>query len=235
MMDYAAARRHMTECQIRPDRVRDARILAAMAGIARERFVPAAARSWAYADKEIPLAAGRALLSPRVLARLAEAARIQADHSLLDVGCATGYSSAVLAQSAQLVVALEEDPELAAQAEQALLQQECDNVSLVVGPLAEGHAKQQPYDVIVLQGSVPEPPAPLLAQLAPGGRLACVRAPHGFAAPFSHDRMPAQNAHQGRGGYFLRDGDHFPWFDCFDAAATPLPGFARPAGFHFPT
>ena len=221
MTDFATARRHMAESQIRPDRVWNARILAAMSSVARERFVPDDMRSWAYADREIPLASGRALLSPRVLARLAEAAHIRADHSLLDVGCATGYSSAVLAQSAQLVVALEEQPELAARAEQALLEEECDNVSLVVGALAEGHAKQQPYDVIMLQGSVPEPPPALLQQLAQGGRLACVRAPHGSL--------------QGRGGYFIRAGDHFPWFDCFDAAATPLPGFAQPAGFHFAT
>ena len=222
-MDFETARRHMAECQIRPDRVRDPRILAAMSSIARERFVPEDMRSWAYADREIPLpttppAPPRALLSPRALARLAEEARIRADHSLLDVGCATGYSSAVLAQSAQLVVALEEAPELAARAEKSLLEEECDNVSVVVGTLAEGHAKQQPYDVIILQGSVPEPPAKLLQQLAPGGRLACVLAPQGTT--------------QGRGGYFVRDGF---WFDCFDAAATPLPGFAQPAGFQFVT
>ena len=226
MIDFAAARQHMAECQIRPDRVWNPRILAAMASVARERFVPEDMRSWAYADREIPFPARppepvRALLSPRVLARLAEAARIRADHSLLDVGCATGYSSAVLAQSAQLVVALEADPELAAWAEKALLEEECDNVSVVVGALADGHAKQQPYDVIILQGSVPEPPAGLLAQLAPGGRLACVRAPQGTA--------------QGRGGCFIREGNGFPWLDCFDAAAAPLPGFARPAAFHFPT
>ena len=219
MMDFAAARYHMAECQIRPDRVRDERLLAAMGSIAREDFVPESMRALAYTDGEIPLLenSARVLLAPRVLARLAEIAEIAPHHSVLDVGCGSGYSSAVLAQSAQLVVALEEEPQLAALAEKLLLQAECENVSVVTGALSQGYPKQQPYDVIVLQGSVPSKPERLLQQLAQRGRLACVLA----------------ESVQGRGGYFLREGDHFAWFDCFDAAATPLPGFSQPEGFRF--
>ena len=223
-MNFGEARYHMAECQIRPDRVRDGRILGALATIARERFVPEAMRACAYADMEISLTsetAGvrRVLLSPRVLARLADIADIESTHTVLDVGCGSGYSSAVLGRSAQLVVALEEDATLATWAEKLLLEEECENVSVVTGTLCEGYSKQAPYDVIVLEGSVPNAPQKLLAQLSQGGRLVCV----------------LSESAQGRGGYFLREGDSFAWFDCFDAAATPLPGFAPTPSFRFAT
>lgn len=223
-MEFGEARYHMAGCQIRPDRVRDERILGAFASIARERFVPEVLRTCAYADMEISLAsetAGvqRVLLSPRVLARLADIVDIEPTHTVLDVGCGSGYSSAVLGRSAQLVVALEEDATLAAWAEKLLLEEECENVSVVTGTLRKGYSKQAPYDVIILEGSVPNAPQKLLVQLSQGGRMACVL---------------SENT-QGRGGYFLREGDSFSWFDCFDATATPLPGFASTPSFWFAT
>ncbi|MCY4048920.1 MAG: protein-L-isoaspartate O-methyltransferase [Hyphomicrobiales bacterium] len=223
-MDFGEARYHMAECQIRPDRVRDERILGAFATIERERFVPETMRMCAYADMEISLASEttgvrRVLLSPRVLARLADIADIESTHTVLDVGCGSGYSSAVLGRSAQLVVALEEDVALATWAEKLLLEEECENVSVVTGALCEGYPKQAPYDVIMLEGSVLNAPQGLLEQLSQGGRLVCVL---------------SENV-QGRGGYFLREGDSFAWFDCFDAAATPLPGFAPIPSFRFAT
>src|ERR1700730_14361536 len=121
MTDFAAARRMMVDGQIRPNDVHDLRIIAAMLEIPRECFVSASNAEFAYADLDLPVGiAARRLLKPMVLAKMAQAAAVGASDRVLDVGCATGYSSALLARLAQSVVALEEDPALAKLAEQAL-------------------------------------------------------------------------------------------------------------------
>jgi len=116
MTDLAVARFHMVEGQIRPNHVTDPRVLAAMSEIPRERFVPEGRQSVAYVDEDIEIAPGRYLMEPMVLARLVQEARIRPQDVVLDVGCATGYSSAILAQLAEAVVALEEDEMLSTRA-----------------------------------------------------------------------------------------------------------------------
>ena len=217
MFDAAAARRLMVEGQVRTADVTDSQLLAAMLTLPRERFVPPPLRELAYLDKDLPVAADRALLKPMVLAKLIQAARVRSADHVLDIACATGYSSAVLGRIAGWVVALEEDAELARQAKDALAASAAGNVEVVVGPLPAGFAARAPYDVIMLEGAAEIVPDELGGQLKPDGRLVCV-----------HGRSPAAKAmiyHRIEGRMVGRP--------IFDAAARLLPGFVAPPAFVF--
>src|ERR1700683_3277434 len=107
-----SARFNMVEAQVRTSNVTDPRILAAMNAVAREKFVPSAAQPLAYADVSVAVAPGRYLLDPRSFAKLVQLAAVTAEDRILDVGCATGYSSAVLARLGSEVIALEQDADL---------------------------------------------------------------------------------------------------------------------------
>lgn len=217
MTDYAVARRNMVLSQLEPNRVHDIRILEAMGSIPREVFAPKSLASVAYIDEDLEIAPGRYLMEPMVLARLIEALAIEQGDLVLNVGCATGYAAAVLTQLAGTVVAVESDAELVTRAGDNLAKVDIDNVAVIEGPLAEGRADQGPFAAILIDGAVEQVPPALLAQLAPGGRLACVvqDGPTGKAMLFSEN-----------------DGvlGHRP---LFDASIPPLPGFARPDVFAF--
>ena len=223
MSDYAAARHNMVESQIRPNQVTDARLLRALMEVPRESFVPASLRALAYMDQEIPLAPprqgipGRGLLPPMPLARLIHLAEVEADNLVLDVGCATGYSTAILSRLAESVVGLECDQGLAEQASQTLMELEADNAAVVSGPLPDGYASEGPFDVILLNGSVPEVPDGLLGQLKDGGRLVAIVAANGFGQAMLY--------HNSEGGV-----SHRP---AFDTGGPPLPGFERKKEFVF--
>jgi protein-L-isoaspartate(D-aspartate) O-methyltransferase len=222
MIDFAAARRMMVDGQVRTNDVTDLRIIAAMQDVARERFVPAAKSSIAYLDRDVPLggAPGRAmryLLKPMVLAKLLQIAEIGDTDLVLDVGCTTGYSSALLAELAESVVALEEDAELAATARRLLADHGAANVEVVTGPLAAGWPAAAPYDVIVLNGACEVVPRALLAQLDDGGRLVGVAG----AGPDAK-AMLYRSVH-----------GHVSGRPVFDAMAPLLPGFAAPVEFVF--
>ena len=215
MTDFAAARRNMVDGQVRTADVTDLRILAAMSAIAREDFVPAAQAGLAYLDIDVPVGAGRRLLKPMVLAKLIHAADLSGTSRVLDVGCATGYGAAVLAQVAGEVVALEQEPALARAARSALAK--WPNVTVASGQLAAGWPQGAPYDAILLEGAAETVPVPLLDQLKDGGRLLCVlgSGPGAKAAIFSR-----------------RDGD-IGRRAIFDATAAVLPGFVKPPEFAF--
>src|SRR5262249_10231575 len=157
--------RMMVDGQVRTSDVTDPRLIAAMLDVPRERFVPADKSDLAYLDLDLPVAAGRRLLKPMVLAKLFQAADIAESDRVLDVGCATGYSSAVLARLAASVTALEEDAALAKHAAQIA----DGNVAVVSGPLAKGWAAGAPYDVIVVEGTAEGTPRALFPQLKEGG------------------------------------------------------------------
>jgi protein-L-isoaspartate(D-aspartate) O-methyltransferase len=176
MIDYAVQRANMIESQIRPNGITDARIIAAMAEIPREAFVPADKQALAYMDDDLPLgwdAAGRRrwLIEPMSLGRLIQMAVIDGKDSVLDVGCATGYSSAVLSRLAKRVVALEDDPGLAEFAMLQLRALGLNNVEVIVAPPAVGHEALAPYGVILVNGRLRRVPDDLVRQLAPAGRL----------------------------------------------------------------
>jgi len=217
MFDAAAARRLMVEGQVRTADVTDPELLAALSSLPRERFVPPSLNELAYLDSDLRIADGRALLKPMVLAKLIQAARVRSLDHVLDVGCGTGYSSAVFGRMAASVTALEQDAELARQASEALAATAAANVEVVVGPLIGGWPARAPYDLIMLEGATEIVPEQLGRQLKPDGRFVCV-----------HGRSPAAKAMI----YHLIEG-RLVGRPVFDAAARLLPGFAAPPAFVF--
>jgi protein-L-isoaspartate(D-aspartate) O-methyltransferase len=223
MTDFPAARRMMVDGQVRTSDVTDLRLIAAMQDVPRERFVPDGKADLAYLDLDIAVtqanegAPARCLLKPMVLAKLIQAAEIgEADH-VLDVGCATGYSSAVLARLARSVVALEQEPALVRLAEALLPALGVRNVAVVEGALVDGWPKLAPYDVILLNGTVDAAPKTLLRQLKDGGRLVGVVG-----------RYPS-----GKAMLFRSIGGEVSGRPIFDAGAPLLPGFAQTPAFVF--
>src|ERR1700684_2692105 len=174
MFDTATARRMMVDGQVRTADVTDLDLIAAMAALPRERFVPAALFEQAYRDGDIAIGDGRVLLKPMVLAKLIQAARVRGSDHVLDVGCGTGYSSAVLVRLAGAVVALEQDAALARQAKETLAATDGSQVTVVTAPLIAGWPAAAPYDVIFINGATGSVPETLGRQLKPDGRLGCI-------------------------------------------------------------
>lgn len=217
MSDFAAARQHMVQNQLQPNKLTDERVAAAMSDVPRERFVPDAVSGVAYMDGDLEIAPGRYLMEPRVLARLLQAAQAAPGELALDVGCSTGYASAVLAQLVGTVVGLESDEALSTQAGNILAELGVDNAVVVNGDLTEGKADQGPFNLILLGGSVPQVPQVLKDQLDEGGRLLGVVNKGGI----------------GRGTVITRRGDKFLQEELFEATVPPLPGFEEQGGFVF--
>lgn len=219
MTDFASARRHMVDGQVRPADVTDLRITTAMLEVPRETFVPEQSRALAYLDLDFDLhaagAATRYLMKPMVLAKLIQALEIESTDKVLIVGAATGYSAALISRMAGEVVALEQDEGLARIAKDAL--SGVANVKVVTGPLAAGYAGAAPYDAILVEGAVETLPDAFRAQLKEGGRLVCVMG----AAP------------AGAAMVYRRSGAELGGRPFFDASAALLPGFAKEAEFAF--
>lgn len=164
-----AMRHAMVASQLRTNAVSDTRVVAAMASIPREHFLPPAARGAAYRDTAIPLGAGRHLNPPLATARLLTAAALRLDDRVLLIGAGGGYAAAVLAGLVAHVTALESDAALLAIARAALAS--AANVTIVEGALAGGWPGDAPYDVLVVDGAVERLPDALVAQVRPEGRV----------------------------------------------------------------
>jgi protein-L-isoaspartate(D-aspartate) O-methyltransferase len=222
MTDFAAARQFMVQGQVRINDVTEPLLTTAMLEVPRERFVPAALAEFAYLDRDLQVAATgsgapRYLLKPLVLAKLLQAAAVETGERVLDIGCATGYGAALLAKLAGSVVALEEHPDLAREAERNLSALGAAGVTVVQGSLAEGWPALAPYDAIVVEGRCEVVPQCLTEQLNHGGRLVCVQGRTNGAKGMAYRRT--QGDVSGR--------------PVFDAAAPLLPGFAAPQIFVF--
>ena len=217
-MDYPAARHNMVENQIRVNRVTHQGIINAFEKIPREVFVPDNLATLAYVDEKLMITEGRYLLQPMVLARLLQSAKIRPDDVVLEIGCGTGYSTAILASIANTVVAIEEDETLAKQATNNMVELGVDNAAIMTSPLAEGYKKQHPYNAIVLSGSVAKVPESILAQLIDGGRLVTV--------VNKHDSL-------GKGVLMTKFGGSISTEEIFDAWTPILPGFELPPSFAF--
>lgn len=215
MADYKTRRTVMVDTQVRPSDVTKFPIIEALLLVAREDYVPDTQREAAYVGENLELGAGRVLLEPRTLAKMLDAVDVQPDEVVLDLGCALGYSTAILAQLADFVVAVEEDEAMAEDAQGRLSANGVDNAAVFAGALADGAAKNGPYDVIMLQGAAEHIPEPLLAQLKDGGRI---------VAPFAEGALGVV-----RVGYKVNGS--MTWRQSFNAGAPVLPGFEKEDAF----
>jgi protein-L-isoaspartate(D-aspartate) O-methyltransferase len=173
-MNIEQARFNMIEQQIRPWEVLDPQVLDLLFVVKREDFVPDAYRNLAFADMEIPLGSGQAMLAPKIEAKLLQELGITKTDKVLEIGTGSGYMAALLAARAEHVVTVECRPELAEVARSNLERAGVNNVTVEVGNGANGWAQRGPYDAIVVSASLPAVPAALLRQLRVGGRLAVI-------------------------------------------------------------
>lgn len=177
-MNFELARTQMLGQQLRAWEVLDERVLAAFAGVPRERFTPEDYRSLAYADTEIPLKHGQHMLAPKIEGRIAQALALEPADELLEVGTGTGYLTAVLAKLTRRVVSIDIFPELTERARFNLGRQEIGNVELATAD-ALAYSPPRRFDAIAVTGSVPDLDEHFVRMLKPGGRLFVVvgRAP----------------------------------------------------------
>lgn len=212
---FETMRRAMVDSQLRPSDVTDRGIVAAMASIAREDFVPADRARVAYTDRAIPLGNGRSLNPPLTTGQMLVAADLRPDDHVLLVGAGTGYVAAILARIVANVVALESDEMLADRAAAAL--GDLANVTVARGPLVKGWPERAPYSLILVDGAVEHIPDTFAGQLAPGGRLVTALEDRGVA------RIARGVATEGA----------ISLMPLCDVEAASLPGFERARHFTF--
>ncbi|MCF2869917.1 protein-L-isoaspartate O-methyltransferase [Octadecabacter sp. G9-8] len=217
MANYQNRRNLMVDTQVRPSDVTKFPIIEALLHIPREDYVPDDKRDAAYVGENIAIGGDRVLLEPRTLAKMLDALDVQPSDVVLDLGCGFGYSTAVLAQLADFVVAVEDDAARAEEAQQILSSHGVDNAAVFEAPLVEGAAKNGPYDVIILQGAVETIPDALLAQIKEGGRIAAI---------FAEGALGVVRVGRKIDGIVN-------WRMSFNAGAPVLPGFAKDAAFTF--
>lgn len=215
MLDSAQQRANMVATQLRTNDVTDPRLIRAILAVAREAFVPVPLRPLAYMEGCIPLGKGRVLLDPRSFGKLAQLAAIAPEDRVLDVGCGTGYSTAVFSHLAAHVIGLEQDRELLEEATANL--KGFRNAEVVWGKLGEGLPARVPYDVILLNGAVERAPDELTVQLANRGRLVCI----------------IRNGAAGHARIYLKEDGAIGERNAFDADLPVLPGFERVKSFAF--
>ncbi|MEK7266570.1 MAG: protein-L-isoaspartate O-methyltransferase [Pseudomonadota bacterium] len=217
-MDFAAARQHMVDSQVRPNDVTDPRILRAFETVERERFLPAEVKVQAYFDSETPYAPGRTMLTARDHAKLLSALEIDAGDLILDVACGSGYSAAILSQLGEMIVCVEKDEALAAKAQDNWSGAGVVNAAVIAADPVAGAPKQGPFDVIVIAAAIGEEPTALLKQLKDGGRLGAIFRKGGVS----------------KGVVWRRSGAATAAHEIFDASARMIaPGFTPPKAFVF--
>jgi protein-L-isoaspartate(D-aspartate) O-methyltransferase len=169
--DFTQARSRMVERQLRRRGIEDERVLAAMAEVPREDFVPERVRESAYNDSALPIGHQQTISQPWVVAAICQALRLNGDEIVLEIGTGSGYSAAVLAKLARKVISIERVPPLGEAARAKLEELGITNVDVIVGDGSRGHPEHAPYDAIAIHAATPEAPHSLIAELAPGGRL----------------------------------------------------------------
>jgi protein-L-isoaspartate(D-aspartate) O-methyltransferase len=165
----------MVETQLRRRGISDERVLAAMARVPRELFLPESLRGWAYDDGALPIGHGQTISQPFVVATICALLALRGDERVLDVGAGSGYQAAVLAELAAEVVTIERIPELAETARAALAEAGYGRVDVRVGDGSLGVPERAPFDAIAVAAAAPAVPPALYAQLTEGGRVVVPR------------------------------------------------------------
>lgn len=215
MLDSAQQRANMVATQLRANDVTDARLIKAVLAVPREHFVPESLAALAYMEGCLPLGKGRVLLDLRSFGKLAQLAAIGSEDRVLDVGCGTGYSTAVLSQLAAHAIGLEQDRDLAGTAIENL--RGAAKAEIVCARLSEGLEAKAPFDVIFLNGAVERVPDDLIGQLANGGRLVCI----------------VREGAAGHARIYLKHDGATGERTAFDANVPVLPGFEKSRSFAF--
>ena len=220
MTNYAAARTHMVDSQIHTMGVTSDAILDAFRSVPREQFVPTDRMGVAYTDEDMAIGPGRYLVEPVTHARLLQAALPLVSDTVLDIGCGTGYSAAILGKIASRVVAVDDNAVFIGHAEKQWSAMNLNNIVPHMGPLAEGCAAHGPYSLIVVNGSIGAISPAWTEQLAPEGRLVAV--------------IKGRNDRIGRAVLIKKSASGIlSERVIFDAAVPFLPGFEPKAEFVF--
>jgi|MDSW01.1.fsa_nt_gb protein-L-isoaspartate(D-aspartate) O-methyltransferase len=221
MSDYAAARQNMVDCQLSTNQIYSPDVLKAMSTVPRELFLAEGRRHLAYLDEDTLIGEGRYLIEPMVLGRLIQALNPKKDEVLLDIGGGTGYSAALFSEMVQTVIALESHDAFLKYAQKVWLDLDLCNIVDLKGDLEQGSSAHAPYDMILINGSVPHVPENLVEQLKiHTGRLACILRP----SPES----------QGKAVLVLRTGERdYSVTSLFDAAVPYLNAFKEKGDFVF--
>ena len=217
-MNFEQARFNMVEQQIRPWEVLDPDVLGLLFEVKRENFVPPAHRSLAFADMEIPIGHGEAMMQPKVEARILQELGVGREESVYEVGTGSGYLTALLARRAGHVTSAEIHEDLQAGARESLARAGIGNVTLLLGDSARAPLGEASWDVIVLTGSTPQLPEAFLERLKPGGRL--------FAVVGDAPVMKAVVVERGQGGSLRQT-------EVFETLLKPLANAQSPARFRF--
>jgi protein-L-isoaspartate(D-aspartate) O-methyltransferase len=216
--DYEQARFNMVEQQIRTWEVLDPNVLELLFMVKREEFVPPEHRSIAFADLEVPLGHGEAMMHPKVEARILQELALQPHETVYEVGTGSGYLTALMARRARHVTSAEIYPDLQARAADNLRAAGISNVTLLPGDSARAPLAESAFDVIVLTGSTPLLPQAFLDRLSPGGRL--------FAIVGDAPVMKAVVVRQPVPGSFQHT-------EIFETLVKPLVNAAAPSRFKF--
>ncbi len=161
----------MVSSQLAARGLRDHRVLAAMAWVPREWFVPPPLAADAYDDAPLPIGDGQTISQPYVVALMTACLAVRRRDRVLEIGTGSGYQTAVLARLAAMVFTVERLPDLLVEAEDRFRRLGLTNIRTRLGDGAEGWSEHAPFDGILVTAAVPQVPAPLAEQLAPGGRL----------------------------------------------------------------
>jgi len=173
-MNIEKARFNMIEQQIKPWKVFDERLLGAMATIPREQFVPEEHRNLAYADINVPLGHNQSMLAPRELARMIQALELTGEEKVLEIGCGSGYASALLSKLSRKVYSVDIIGDFVKSSQKRLKKLAFTNVEIEEVDAAEGWLAHAPYDAIIVTSLLPQLPESMKRSLSANGRIVAI-------------------------------------------------------------